>query len=420
LEELTAYIVGGLSILLVAFFSFADGALSEFSWMRLQKRISDSGRLRRFRSDERCIAISVRIIHIISSVSFGFAVLFTTLGFFPQKGSHAYALAGAIVIAAMLLFGTVPDLLGRRNPESVLHFLLPVLSMVERPTRLITRATISVAEIVARILGFPQDETGPEAIEEEIMSAIAEGKQEGMFTGGEDEMLRNVIEFRELQILEIMTPRTDMFALEADTVLDEAVRLARKEGHSRVPVFGENLDDINGVLYVKDLLEHWDSRENGPMKVSDLARKPHFVPETKSVGDLLVEMKKEKVHIAIVMDEYGGTAGIITIEDIIEEIVGEIEDEFDKKSAAAFQAIDARTAMVDARLHVDDLNANFELSLPEDDSYETVSGYLFAQIGRIPQTGEEIALGDVTFTILDADERSIKRVRVVKTEAADE
>lgn len=415
MEAVIAYVVGGVSLLFVIFFSLADGALSEFSWRKLEERLAE-GERSRFQRNERAIAISARIISLVSSVAFGFAALFTTLRAFPEQGALSYALAGGAVVAAMILCSMVPDLLGRRTPESVILFLLPVLTLMEKPARPFTRLIISVAELLARVLGFPSDDSGVEHIEEEIKSAIAEGKHEGLFAGGEDKMLRNIMEFQEVQISEIMTPRTDMFALDAQTSVSEAVALAHSEGHSRIPVFGENLDDVTGVLYVKDLLAFWESREQSPRHVGELIRKPYFVPETKAVGDLLLEMKRDKVHLAVVMDEYGGTAGIITIEDIIEEIVGEIEDEYDKESPPPYESIDASTANVDARFHVDELNESLGLAIPEDDSYETVSGFLFAQIGRIPEQGEVVTFENITFTILEADERSLKRVQVHRSE----
>jgi CBS domain containing-hemolysin-like protein len=420
LEELVAIILGGLSLLLVLFFSLADGALSEFSWLKMEKRLGSRAKLKVFSDRERSIAISAKVLATVFSVTFAVAVLYVVTKEMPRTGFMAFGLAAGIVAAGLLLFDMVPDLLGRRNPESVLGLLLPVLFLLEIPLRPLTRVLTAVAEVFARLLGFPRDETSAVQIEGEILSAITEGKHEGVFTDGEDKMMQKIIEFKNVQISEIMTPRTDTFALPADTTLREAARKGFELGHSRIPVFAENLDDVTGVLYMKDLFGTWGDGESEVRTVSELARKPYFVPETKLVGDLLVELRSNKVHIAIVMDEYGGTAGIITIEDIIEEIVGEIEDEYDPESPSPLSRVDENTALVDARLHVDELNEEFGTAIPESDTYETVSGFLSSQTGSIPAIGERVRFDGLTFTILDADERSIKRVKVVKSGSPDE
>ncbi len=414
MEETAAYIAGGISLCLVVLFSLADAALSEFSWQRLEQKLKDDSKLREFSKLKLRMGISVKIMIAV------FNALFAVSGFFAIR-CRAFAdpadfLVGAgIIVASLLLCDMVPDLLGRRNPDSVIAALLPVLGAAEKALRPLNAAFAAAAEVLGRIIGFPAAETDEsELVHEELMSAISGAKHGGAFADGEDRMLKSILEFRGLQISEIMTPRIEIFAIQADTAINDAAKQCFEQGHSRIPIYRENLDDITGVLYVKDLLLHWGDPAGASRKISEIAREPNFVPETKIVGDLLVEFKKDKVHIAVVMDEYGGTAGIITIEDIIEEIIGEIEDEFDEKGSDPVEIAADGSAIVDARINVYEINEALGISIPESGSYDTLSGFIFSKTGRIPEVGESISHGGVAFTILDADHRRISRVKVVK------
>jgi magnesium and cobalt transporter len=231
-----------------------------------------------------------------------------------------------------------------------------------------------------------------------------------------------------------MTPRGEMGAIEAGTPIQEAVKIALEKGHSRLPVYEGTRDKVIGVLLAKDLLVAWGKANAGPVKqgtprgdaaragddlpLRSLLRKPYFVPETKLIGELLREFRAKKIHVAIVLDEYGGTAGIVTIEDIIEEIVGEIEDEYETGAEAPppLRRLDERTAEVDARLHIHEVNEALSIAIPVDGGqYETLGGYLFYAMGKVPKKGERYAQDDAEFTIVDVDERRIKRVRIQVT-----
>ncbi|MCK4602564.1 MAG: HlyC/CorC family transporter, partial [Phycisphaerae bacterium] len=216
--------------------------------------------------------------------------------------------------------------------------------------------------------------------------------------------------FGETQAGEIMTPRTDIFALPVETPREKAAERIVRAGHSRVPVYEGDLDNIIGVLYAKDLLAPTDPPQQAHLR--EIMRKPYFVPETKVLDDLLREFKARKVHIAVVLDEYGGTAGLVTIEDLLEEIVGEISDEYDADAVAPMNRIDSRTAEVDGRLYIDDLNDAMNLAIPEDEDYDTVAGFVFSELGYIPAVGEEVSSHGAKFTVLAADERKITRLRV--------
>jgi CBS domain containing-hemolysin-like protein len=222
-------------------------------------------------------------------------------------------------------------------------------------------------------------------------------------------MIASVMEFRDKDVAEIMTPRTEIIAMPTTATLFEAKETIVREGHSRIPVYGENIDDILGVLYAKDLL-NCDERE--PFDPTEVMRKVPFVPETKRIPDLLKELREKKVHLAIVVDEYGGTAGLVTIEDIIEEIVGEISDEYETAEPAPIRRLDERTLEVDARVHIDELNEELHIELPEDKDYDTVGGFMFSEMGKVPAVGEELRYRNVRFKVLDAEARKINRLRV--------
>ena len=260
-------------------------------------------------------------------------------------------------------------------------------------------------------VGDTAEENGDTA-KQEILSAATEGRAEGEVDADELEMIESVIEFADTHAGEIMTPRTDIFALAADISFEEAAMQIIEAGHTRVPLFQDDIDNIVGVLYAKDLLRHAVASEATPL--STIMRKPYFVPESKALDDLLAEFKSLKLHMAVVLDEYGGTAGLVTIEDVVEEIVGEITDEYDDAEPELIQMIDATTVEAEGRAYIDDINDALKLEISEDEDYDTVAGLVFSELGHVPTIGETVDAYGARFTVLDADERKINRLRVEK------
>jgi CBS domain containing-hemolysin-like protein len=226
-------------------------------------------------------------------------------------------------------------------------------------------------------------------------------------------MIENVLELSNSTADEIMTPRTDIVAVEVNSDLQKVLETITSGGHTRVPVFEENIDNIVGLIYAKDLLAEI-GRNPVDFKLRDKMRKAYFVPETKLLRVLLHEFQNQKLHIAVVLDEYGGTAGIVTLEDILEELVGEIADEYEETSAEPVKKIDENTIEADARTYIDDLNDEFDMNLPEDEDYETVGGFVFSRLGYIPKANESFDYENLTFTIASAEARKIKRIRIQK------
>ncbi len=272
----------------------------------------------------------------------------------------------------------------------------------------------ALGEPVRRLSGAEQSrvENGEE-VRQEILQAASEGRAEGAVNAEEAEMIEAVVEFSEIQAGQIMTPRTDVFALPADLPWEQACEKVFDAGHTRVPVYQQDIDNIIGVLYAKDLLQYVHAEQ--PASVREVMRKPFFVPETMTLDKLLREFKARKVHLAVVLDEYGGTAGLVTIEDVLEEIVGNISDEYDRPEPALMNRLDGQTAEIDGRLHIDDLNDAMQLEIPEDEDYDTVAGCVFSELGYIPEPGEQVTIDGAEFTILAADDRRITRLRVHRT-----
>lgn len=251
---------------------------------------------------------------------------------------------------------------------------------------------------------FVAAESGDDAIEEASIERI-------------EEMFEGVVELGQAKAREVMVPRVDIVSLPDDTTLDAALDCIIAEGHSRIPVFHETLDTIVGILYAKDLLKRFRDRDFA-VAVRDLVRTPTFVPESKPVDELLRELQASKVHIAIVVDEYGGTAGLVTIEDILEEIVGDIQDEYDPEESDV-ESVDvaAGRGIFKATVHIDEVNDLLDLHLPTDD-VETVGGLVFAALGRVPRAGERADVGDAVVEVLAVEGSRIQRVRVSRLDAA--
>jgi CBS domain containing-hemolysin-like protein len=210
-----------------------------------------------------------------------------------------------------------------------------------------------------------------------------------------------------------MTPRTDIVSIEVNSDLQTVLDTVTGAGHTRVPVYEENIDNIVGLVYAKDLLTEI-GKERIDFKLRDKIRGAYFVPETKPLRELLHAFQNQKLHIAVVLDEYGGTAGIVTLEDILEELVGEITDEYEEKPPKPVKKIDQDTIEVDARTYVDDLNDEFEFGLPEDEDYDTIGGFVFSHLGYVPKTGESFDYESLKFTISAAEARRIKRIKIIK------
>jgi CBS domain containing-hemolysin-like protein len=265
-------------------------------------------------------------------------------------------------------------------------------------------------DVMRRALGAPTEQTETE-IQDEILSAVEEGEKEGVVDEQEREMIESVIEFRDTAAGHIMTPRQDIAAVPVDASLDQVKEAMDESRHSRIPVYEESLDHIVGILHARDLIPLL-GQPNPQFDIRALMRPTIYVPETKPLSDLLSDFRHQKVHLAIVLDEYGSTAGVVTIEDVLEELVGEIADEHDTGEPAMLKRLDDKTVDADARIRIEDLNRLAGLNLPEDAGYETLAGFLSTSLARIPEKGAVYEHDQVRYTILDAEPHRVKRVKI--------
>lgn len=253
------------------------------------------------------------------------------------------------------------------------------------------------------------DET--ENIEKEIQQLIDEGEQKGLISEDEGEMIQGIFSFRDTIAREIMVPRTDAVCAHSNTRLNDIIQLIIQSGHSRIPIYQDNIDNIVGTLHAKDLLSYW-GRED--LEIRSLVRSPYFIPETKKISEVLKDLRDNKSHMAVVIDEYGGTAGILTLEDIIEEIIGEVMDEhdFDEKMLVEH---DDGTVSVNARLAAEELEDYLGLELPEG-KFESVGGFIISLLGRVPVVGERVTYRKIEIVIEAANNRKIERVRISRVD----
>jgi CBS domain containing-hemolysin-like protein len=250
--------------------------------------------------------------------------------------------------------------------------------------------------------------THPEDLEREIQQILDEGEERGLISRQEGELIESIFEFRDTLVREIMVPRLEMVGIEINTPVDQVISLVLSCGHSRLPVFEGDIDHIKGILLTKDLLVFWQTPDP-TWNLERVLRPAYFIPESKKISDLLRDLVERKSQIAIVIDEYGGTAGLITLEDILEEIVGEIYDEYDRQEPRLLPQEDG-SVLVDARLDVEELMDHFDLPRPEG-KFESVGGLLIHLLGRVPQVNDRVEIQGLELTVLTADERRAKQVQ---------
>lgn len=334
----------------------------------------------------------------------GAVVLAEQLAQFPVA---MYA-AGAIGLLVALWLQLILRAIGSSRPEGTLRFLL-------WPTRLLSwlfRPLVVLIETLARPVMLREAHLRPGFVcttDEELRMIVGAVEEEGALEEEERDMIQGIFELGERTAREIMIPRVDMVAVDADAPLRQVLERIKARGHSRVPIYEETIDNIVGIVYAKDLLRHMeDGSLDEPART--LARSPHFIPESKKVDELLHEMQQDKVHMAIVLDEYGGTAGLVTIEDLLEEIVGEIQDEYDYEEKAVEKLSD-QEAIFDARVSIHDVNEILGVSLANGE-YDTVGGLVYDRLGKIPVVGDELHLDALSLTVLSTVGKRIKKVRI--------
>ncbi|MEZ6058639.1 MAG: hemolysin family protein [Planctomycetaceae bacterium] len=318
------------------------------------------------------------------------------------------AVLGGIVVMAML-----PWTLSLVCAERFLYRFWPVLWGILWLMQPFMGIAARTSSLFYRIAGRidPESEKS-DVFAEEIQSVVDEGEREGAVESRAGRMIQRVMELRDEDVEAVMTPRTDIVCLPAKATLEEARQLILESGHSRIPLIGDTPDDIQGILYARDLLEHWGNNNGDGVSLAGIAREPFYIPETTNIEKLLEMMQRERLHVAIVLDEYGGVTGLVTMEDLLEEIVGNIDDEFDEAQQEQIEVVDEATINVDARMHLDDLNELYGYDLPEDEDFDTIGGFVFSELGRIPQVGSNFTWRHLDIKVLEADKRKIVKLQI--------
>jgi magnesium and cobalt exporter, CNNM family len=318
-----------------------------------------------------------------------------------------------------IVFGElVPKTLALAHPERFALVLSAPVDVLARVLGPIVAVLTALTRAVTRPLGA--DVAAEAQISAQELRLIVErGGEQGILEAEEEQMIHAVIELGERRVHEVMVPRTSISALPASASFEEAIDRVMEDGHSRVPVYESSIDEVIGILYAKDLLPFLKNGSGPRPTLRSLLRTPVFVPESMSIDDLLHEFQRRKVHIAIVLDEYGGTAGLVTIEDLLEEIVGEIQDEYDEEEPMVVRLSEDQ-ARIDGRASVDQLGELFEteLALEDDDEYDTVGGLVFHRIGGVPKPGDQVSVDGLILTVESTDGRRVGKVLVVRQPVA--
>jgi putative hemolysin len=433
LEELLVIVV--LTVL-EGFFVSAEISIISIRRSRLDQLSEDGNRrarrVRRLKDEPgRFLAVVQLGLTVLGFFASAYAAVNISTEFakflhtFPAIGEGASGLALLIVTVLLALFTIV---FGELVPKSIgLAYAERLSMLVAGPVEWIARLLgplvwflTRLTSAITKLLGVSMS-SDAQMTAEELKLIVERGGEQGILEAEEEQMINAVIELGDRRLHEVMVPRIAIVALPVTATLDEAIDLIVEEGHSRVPVYEESIDGVIGIVYAKDLLPVLKVGSNARPTVRALLRTPLFVPESMSIDDLLHEFQRRKVHIAIVLDEYGGTAGLLTIEDLLEEIVGEIQDEYDVEEPM-IERLSPDEVRIDGRVDVDELGEIFEipLALEDADEYDTVGGLIFHRLAKVPKPGDEVRLNGLKLTVETTDGRRVGKVLAVRQRDPDD
>ena len=319
-------------------------------------------------------------------------------------------LVGIVTIA---LGNILPGRLGDFFPDQTASLLTPFMMVMSILLRPIVWLTLGIANLGLRLLGQNPNQEPDTVTEEEIRMMVTVGEEKGAIEQSEKDMINNIFEFDDRVVTEVMTHRMEMIALKDTVQLDEAVKVARETGYSRIPVYHEDIDDIVGVLYAKDLLLFVnDGCNSKDFNIKKLLHEPFYIPETAKCTELFKDFQRKQLHMAIVIDEYGGTYGMVTMEDLLETIVGNIQDEYDKEENE-YQKLSDTEYIIDGWISVDEVEDLLGIKIPDDTEYDTLGGVVVDMLGDLPEEGQHpsVQIDRVRFTVLEVDDRRISRLK---------
>lgn len=414
--SITQLIFLAVLIFLSALFSSAETAFLSTNKIRL-RNLQEEGEKKAdlvlFMLDNQNKLISALLVgnNIVNIGSSALATKMATEAF----GNAGVGIATGIMTLLVLVFGEViPKNLAAAHAETWAMFIAPFIRLV---SFVLTPVVFLLTKLSDFVVHFSKsdDEEDPTITEDEFKILVNVGQEEGVLDESESEMINSIFEFDETVVKAIMVPRIDIVAVDVEDSINEALRIIVDGGHSRIPAYEESIDNIVGILYAKDIFAHLDA-DFDTMKVKELLRPAYYIPETKKVSDLLNELRLKKVHMAIILDEYGGTNGLVTIEDLIEEIIGDIQDEYDvEDDLIVMHGEDHLVA--DARAPIGDVEDAFDVELDEkileDSEADTIGGLAFEHLGGIPAVGDEVTVGRFLIRIVDVSGRRISKVEIL-------
>jgi CBS domain containing-hemolysin-like protein len=412
IQDVVEILLFVICIILSAFFSSSEVALISITRAKARTLVNEgrpgSKAVAVLKESPEHLLITILIGNNIVNVAAAALATAIAIQFFGDLG---VGIATGFVVIVLLIFGEIgPKIYAARASDSFALTVAPVILFLSR----IFTPVIWLVERVSPKFGIGKETTEPAVTEEEIKEWIDVGKEDGTLEQGEQDMLYSVLEFADTTAREIMTPRVDVIAMEDTVSFEEAIRIFNETGFSRIPVYHDQIDNITGILNVKDVFSAMVSHRKDST-IKEVMYDPMFVPETKKIDDLLKELQVHRVQMAIVIDEYSSFVGIVTVEDILEEIVGDIMDEYDKEEPEV-QNISEGVFVVDAQMWVEDINERMEIDLPVDESYETIGGLIIDRLGHIPlHPGEkaEINEGRITLVVMQMHGRRIVKVKVI-------
>ncbi len=397
-----------------------------FALLRTSLQYSRTARVTSIAGSEATRARLEQLLERVDTLSTSAGVLKVTcdllfmallLGIVQGVESPAWATILKLIVIAvpvLLLFTeSLPHALARKSGDRLLVRVLPTFYMLQLPLQAVVVALEALRRAIWRMTDVPVESSETREIVEGLREVIEETARRGDFDETERELIENVMEFADVDVAEIMTPRTEIHGVDVEDGVSEVIRVAAEEGHSRIPVFEENLDNIIGYLSARGIVQMLSEHELQEAKLRDHLRPVYFVPETKQVSALLGEFRRESRKMAVVLDEYGGTAGMVTLGDILGEIVGDIGDEFDREEPEALRLVSPGVAEIEAGVRIAELNEALDLELPEEEDFETLGGFVLSELGHFPRRGETFDRKNIRYEVLEASDRRVLRVRVV-------
>lgn len=406
-------------ILLSGFFSASETALTSFKTTDLED-IEKSNKktahlLKKWLKSPNEILTGMllgnNIVNILGS-SIATALAINIMGNSPRS----LAIVTGIMTVLILIFGEItPKIMAKNNSKGFSKLVIAPMYYFGVIMKPIVKVLMWTSILIGRILGVEVKTENIMFTEEDLISFVNVGEAEGIIEEEEKEMIHSIVGLGETNAKEIMTPRTSMFAVEGNKTLDDIWDEMIEAGFSRIPVYEDTIDNIIGVLYTKDVLNYLKEHSTGT-QIKELVREAYFVPETKSIIEILQEFKSKKVHIALVLDEYGGIGGILTIEDLLEEIVGEIRDEFDNEEEESIKEIDDNRYEVDAMLDIETINKNLNIDLPISEDYESLGGLIMSELGKIPAIGDVVDFQNVRLVVVEVEKMRVSKVEIQRGE----